>query len=364
NNRLNDKKLGLDDIGLVIIDGAHYNSFRKLFKFFENCFILGVTATPLSSNIKLPMKDNYQKLIVGDDISTLIKNGFLAQAELYNFDVALNTLKIGINGDYTVKSSEALYTNSYMLSKLVFAYEEMSKGKKTLIFNNGINTSKEVYYSFKRAGYKIKHLDNTCSKQERKEILKWFKNTPDGILTSVSMLTTGFDEPTEESVILNRAPRSLILYFQMMSRGSRILVNNNKYLVLELGYNVIRFAPWNRKVDWEHIFKYPDMYLDNLRNDEDIERDFVYVMPDSIRRKFKKSKDIDFDIKSEYKDAINQGLKSITAIDRSIEQHSQICIDNSETIQEARAITQLLQDDIGYRIKQYSYCIMNSTQNY
>src|SRR5690606_19919624 len=111
-------------------------------------------------------------------------------------------------------------------------------------------------------------------------------------------------------------------------------------------------------------FKYPDMYLDNLRNDEDIERDFVYVMPDSMRRKFKKSKDIDFDIKSEYNDAINQGLKSITAIDRSIEQHSQICIDNSETIQEARPITQLLQDDIGYRIKQYSYCIMNSTQNY
>ena len=56
NNRLNDGKLNLEDIGLVIIDEAHYNSFRKLFGFFENCFILGVTATPLSSNIKLPMK--------------------------------------------------------------------------------------------------------------------------------------------------------------------------------------------------------------------------------------------------------------------------------------------------------------------
>ena len=97
NNRLNDKKLNLEDIGLVIIDEAHYNSFRKLFKFFEKCLILGVTATPLSSNIKLPMKDNYDKLIVGDDISTLIKNGFLANAELYNFDVELNGLKIGIN---------------------------------------------------------------------------------------------------------------------------------------------------------------------------------------------------------------------------------------------------------------------------
>ena len=71
NNRLNDKKLNLEDIGLVIIDEAHYNSFRKLFKFFEKCLILGVTATPLSSNIKLPMKDNYDKLIVGDDLSLI-----------------------------------------------------------------------------------------------------------------------------------------------------------------------------------------------------------------------------------------------------------------------------------------------------
>jgi len=36
--------------------------------------MLGVTATPLSSNINLPMKDNYDELIVGESISELIKN--------------------------------------------------------------------------------------------------------------------------------------------------------------------------------------------------------------------------------------------------------------------------------------------------
>ena len=192
NNRLSEQEFELKNIGLVIIDEAHYNSFRKLFKFFDSCFILGVTATPLSSNIKLPMKDNYNKLIVGDDISTLIKNGFLAKAETVSFDVGLTTLKVGINGDYTVKSSEALYTNSFMQTKLLTAYDETSKGKKTLIFNNGIHTSKEVYYTFKRAGFDVKHLDNTANKEERKETLKWFKNTPGAILSSVSILTTGF----------------------------------------------------------------------------------------------------------------------------------------------------------------------------
>jgi len=37
-------------------------------------------ATPLSSNIKLPMHDNYNELIQGATISDLIKAGFLAQA--------------------------------------------------------------------------------------------------------------------------------------------------------------------------------------------------------------------------------------------------------------------------------------------
>ena len=34
-NRINDKKLHLDNIGLVIIDEAHYNSFRKLLSSFK-----------------------------------------------------------------------------------------------------------------------------------------------------------------------------------------------------------------------------------------------------------------------------------------------------------------------------------------
>jgi len=364
NNRLSDKDFELKNVGLVIIDEAHYNSFRKLFKFFEQCFILGVTATPLSSNIKLPMKDNYNKLIVGDDISTLIKNGFLADADVYHYDVGLTSLKVGINGDYTVKSSEALYTNSLMQSKLLIAYEELAKGKKTLIFNNGIYTSKEVYYTFKKAGYNVQHLDNTASKQDRRDILNWFKTTPDAVLSSVSILTTGFDEPSVESIILNRATRSLTLYFQMIGRGSRIYKDRKTFQVIDMGNNIARFGPWNQPADWQHIFKYPDFYLENIVDDESLERDFIYTLPDSLKRKFKKSMSLEFDVKAEYKDVINLGKKSFTVIERSIAQHSQICVDNSEDVYDARELIKDLQDEIAYRIKQYCYCIMNSTQNY
>ena len=86
----------------MIIDEAHYNSFTKLFKYFENSFILGVTATPLSSNRDTPMNDNYQELIVGESIQSLIDNEFLARAEVFQYNMGLTALEVGSNGDYTV----------------------------------------------------------------------------------------------------------------------------------------------------------------------------------------------------------------------------------------------------------------------
>ena len=364
NNRLQEEKVEINNIGLVIIDEAHYNSFRKLFKYFEHATILGVTATPLSSNIKLPMKDNYQKLIVGESIGALIKKNFLSKANVYNYDVGLQTLKLGINGDYTVKSSDELYGNQNMLTKLVTAYTEIAKGTKTLIFNNGINTSRYVYETFKKAGFNIRHLDNKNSAAERREILDWFSNTPDAILTSVSILTTGFDEPTVETIILNRATRSLTLYFQMIGRGSRVLPNKKEFNVVDMGNNVARFGMWEAPIDWQEIFHFPDFFLENIKNDEDIEREFVYEMPKALRAKFSKSKNIEYDVKAEYKRIFALGQRSKIVLENSIEQHAQICLENAEDVFEARILAKQLQEEIQFRVRQYSYCIMNNTKNY
>ena len=364
NNRLQEEKIKIKNIGLVIIDEAHYNSFRKLFKYFEEATILGVTATPLSSNIKLPMKDHYNKLIVGKSIKSLINKGFLAKANLYNYDVSLKTLKLGIHGDYTVKSSDEFYSNQSMLSKLITAYEEVAKGTKTLIFNNGINTSHYVYETFKKAGYNVRHLDNRNSAAERKEILDWFSKTPDAILSSVSILTTGFDEPTVQSIILNRATRSLTLYFQMIGRGSRVLENKNKFNVIDMGNNIARFGHWDEAIDWQEIFHFPDFYLENIKNDEEIEREFIYEMPDELKAMFSKSVNINFNIKEEYKKIFAEGGKSKLVLEKSIEQHAQICFENSEDVFDARILAKSLKEEIQFRVRQYSYCIMNNTKNY
>ena len=363
-NRLNDGKLDISDIGLVIVDEAHYNSFTKIFKFFDESFILGVTATPLSSNIKLPMYENYQELFVGETIQHLIDNEYLASANLYSYNVGLTSLEVGANGDYTVKSSEDLYTNSDMLSKLVSAYEETAKGKKTLIFNNGINTSIQVYHAFKKAGYPIAHLDNTNTRAERELILKWFHKTPGAIITSVSILTTGFDEPTIEAIILNRATKSLTLYYQMIGRGSRVLNDKSTFDVIDLGNNFHRFGPWGADLDWEKMFRAPDYYLNAILSDEDIESTFRYELTADVKKEFEKSTDTYFEMKKVYIDTIRQGESSKRVLEKSIVHHAKMCIENSEDVFDALILAKLLGEEIDDRINRYAKCISKSTHNF
>ncbi|MCB9426246.1 MAG: DEAD/DEAH box helicase family protein [Flavobacteriales bacterium] len=363
-NRLEDGKLEIDNVGLVIIDEAHYNSFRKLFGSFQGCFILGVTATPLSSNAKLPMKNVYDELIVGNTIQSLIEHGFLAKANMHSYNVGLRSLKIGANGDYTIKSSDELYSNLEMLDKLKFSYEEHAKGKKTLIFNNGIKTSLQVYKVFAQAGYPIKHLDNSFGSQERKEILDWFKHTPDAILTSVSLLTTGFDEPTVEAIILNRATKSLTLYFQMIGRGSRVLPHKKTFEVIDLGNNAARFGYWDEPVNWQLVFKSPDFYLESIRSDDEIENNFRYELPVETKRRFNKSLNLSFDVEEVYKDVIAKGLKTKTVLDLSIEQHAKNCVESADSAFEAKQLAKELREEILYRIQRYTYCLANCTKNY
>ena len=191
----------------MVVDEAHYNSFRKLFKHFSKQVLLGVTATPLSSNIKLPLHDNYAELIVGESIGNLVEDGFLARAKTYSYDVNLRALKVGINGDYTVSSSERLYGNFLMQEKLLYAYEEKAKGTKTLIFNIGINTSKQVQAMFEEEGTRA------CTGQhaQREGAPGHPGMVPQdprrGLVVGVHF-DHGFDEPTVETIILNRATKS------------------------------------------------------------------------------------------------------------------------------------------------------------
>ena len=365
NNRLHDDENFIKDVGLVIVDEAHYNSFRKIFQFYENANILGVTATPLSSNRALPLNDNYHKLIVGESISNLIESGYLSDAETFTYDVNLHGLKIGSNGDFTVSSSELVYGNYFMQEKLLFAYEEVAIGNKTLIFNSGIETSIRVEEMFKKRGFDIRHLDSTFSDKDRKDVLAWFKEKPDAILTSVGILTTGFDEPTVQTIILNRATRSLTLYHQMIGRGSRRLPNKNVFKLIDLGNNVRRFGIWQDFINWQDAFKFPDRFLESrLTESDDIEFEVEYEFPRGLKERLNVELLDSFKIKDVYFDCIDEGKKGKIAVDLSLENHYLAIKEAATDFFDGLDLQTAMQEHIEYRLKQYTKCISKSTNNY
>ena len=183
-------------------------------------------------------------------------------------------------------------------------------------------------------------------------------------MSSVSILTTGFDEPTVESIILNRATKSLTLYYQMIGRGSRILKDKSEFDVIDLGNNFLRFGPWGADLDWQKIFRNPDTFLDNLLEDEEIESFFKYEMPEKLRAKFSKSKDVYFDVKAAYVDVLRSDAQSKEVLARSMDQHTHIIIENSEDVYDALELVDLLNEDINFRLKQYTKCISKSTYSF
>jgi superfamily II DNA or RNA helicase len=358
-NRIKDGLIDCQNIGMVIVDEAHHNSFRKLLNKFDRASIIGVTATPLSSDINLPLHKSYDELITGMDIGTMIREGVLAAPVTHSYDVELNTLQTGIRGDFTVGTSDELYGTPAMLGLLEHAFKTHAKGKKTLIFNNGVLSSRLVCQHLSDAGYPVKHLDHKTPPAERKEILSWFKKTKDAILTSVSLLTTGFDEPTIKAVILNRATTSLTLYHQMIGRGSRALPGKKRFSIIDLGNNADRFGQWQDPLDWNAVFNHPEEY--SYAGSHTAE---LHVMPSEQRSKFANSLEIAFDVQAAYSEAVSLQLKPKVVISKSLRQHALICMDNAKTIVEALALSRELDGEIKWRIKQYCKCLGNVTKSY
>jgi superfamily II DNA or RNA helicase len=359
--RIDEGLINTADVGLVIVDEAHHNSFHKLLGKFENASIIGVTATPFSSDVNLPMKRFYDELILGEPISSLIEQGFLARPKIHSYPVELNSLLTGLTGDFTVSSSDALYGSDVMLDLLLHAYQAHSLKKKTLIFNNGIFSSRRVQDFFTEAGYQIRHLDNKTPASEREQILKWFKRTKGAILTSVSILTTGFDEPSIQSVILYRATTSLTLYHQMVGRGARSLNGKKTFAIIDLGNNIERFGKWENEMDWNHVFEYPEIYHENLHH---AARE-THVIPIEMRNLFPNSLEIAFDVVDAYKHAVDNGLKPKIVIRDSIRQHALMCLENcNQDLSKGMELCLVLDKEIDYRLKQYGKCLTKVTTNY
>lgn len=244
----------MPEFGLVIIDECHFGNFAKM-PFFElpETNVLGVTATPIA---KKPLKNQYERLINPITINQLIRDKYLVDCKVYGFASDLvNKQKFKVKrGEFDEKQMQDFYSSPKMVSNIVNAYWEYSRGKKTIIFNVNVAHNNAVYSALKQEGLNAYCIDGMTEKKQRKQIIKNFNEQTDAIICNVGVLTTGFDCPDIQVVMLNRATKSLSLYLQMIGRGSRISEGKDHFTVIDLGGNTNRHGFYDDFYDWNKYF--------------------------------------------------------------------------------------------------------------
>lgn len=262
-NRLKKNKNYFGDVGLVIVDECHIGNFKKLYSYFPDSHIIGFTATPLASSAKDPLKNHFEDIVCGIDIPHLIelwrqdhRYGLVPNKTINVTTVKRSELTIR-NGEFAEGDMAKVYSNTKHVQNCVFAYQQHCKGTKTLVFNCNIEHSVKVAEAFRAFGYNVRHLDGMASDTERQSTLRWFANTPDAVLCNVGVLTTGFDEPSIQSIIVNKSTMSLPLWLQMTGRGSRPFPGKEVFTIVDMGGNALTHGDWSDPRDWSDIFHNP-----------------------------------------------------------------------------------------------------------
>lgn len=222
------------DFKYVIVDECHFvNSKGGMYsKFFENINgvkALGLTATPYrlttdgfgGSILKFLTRTRpriFRELIYYIQNGYLFDAGYLSKIEYKNINgFDRSTLKVNSTGaDYDDRSVKNYYKEINFQRILVDLVRDIGRNS-ILVFTRFIEESQ--YIVDRIPGAVI--VTGETPKKDREKIISGFKNGSIPIVCNVGVLTTGFDYPELETVVLGRPTMSLALYYQMIGRGIR-----------------------------------------------------------------------------------------------------------------------------------------------
>jgi superfamily II DNA or RNA helicase len=217
---------------VVLIDESHIsgNTVKNIIKHYHDAgsWIVGLTATPRKT-CGSGMNDMYDDIVIGKSTAWLIENGRLSKFKYYAPSAPdLTAVKITA-GDYNKKQLNAeMMRQATVTGDSVKHYRELAAGKKAVVYNCSIEHSKQTAEAFNAAGIPCKHVDGDTDKGELKKICTEFALGIIQVISSVDLITTGFDLKSQtgidvniECVILLRPTKSLALFLQMVGRGLR-----------------------------------------------------------------------------------------------------------------------------------------------
>lgn len=247
----------------VIIDECHlvnpkegmYKEFLTMLK----CKILGLTATPyrLSSSrdfgsmLKFITRTRpcvFSDVIYHVQISTLLDMGYLAKLNYYQMNpVGWNELNLKVNttgADYTDKSVVREYERIDFYGFLVSIVRRLmnpksgGKRKGILVFTRFLKEAQRLTQSV--PGTAI--VSGDTPKKEREEILEAFKSGRIPVVANVGVLTTGFDYPELDTIVMARPTMSLALWYQIVGRAIRPHPDKEAGWIVDLCGNIKRFG--------------------------------------------------------------------------------------------------------------------------
>lgn len=228
-------------VSLWVQDEAHHvladNQWGKAALLFPKAKGLGVTATPVRADGKglgRHASGVFDVLIKGPSMRDLIDWGYLTDYRVIVSETHIDLAGVGIgtDGDYVLDrgKGKAAIRGSTLVGDVVQTYQTYAAGKQAVVFASDTDTSKDMAAQFRTAGIAAEHVDGTTDPDERRAIMKRFRNRITQVLCNVGLVSEGFDVPGIEVVILAAKTISFSKHAQQVGRALRLLIERGLML--------------------------------------------------------------------------------------------------------------------------------------
>lgn len=218
---------------LIVVDEAHkaiadtYERFITHLITKSGATLVGVTATPGRSYSLSPenrtfarfFNDNLITPELGEDpINTLQNMGVLSSVNRKVVDTNISISDAELNKP-TLKRLGRLRERNYLLMNEIEV--QAKAGKPTLVFSCSTEHSRLLATGLVLRGISAAFIDYTKSASSRRTVIEKFRTGEVSVLINYGILSTGFDAPEIQALVIARPTTSLILYSQMIGRGLR-----------------------------------------------------------------------------------------------------------------------------------------------
>ena len=178
--------------------------------------------------------------------NSLVEDGYLTKMYSRSTDMSLDTKGIHkTGGDFKLNEMSEKFDKESITYEAVKEVIKYGKNySKWLIFAIDIEHADNICDSLISAGIASSVLHSRMS-EDRRLTVAGFKTGNTKALVSVGMVTTGFDAPNVDLIVLLRPTASAVLHVQMVGRGLRIAPNKDHCLVLDFSGNTERLGPIN-----------------------------------------------------------------------------------------------------------------------